>query len=936
MVPFEKFRAQFLYRNEVNVDKSTPQNLSTRLLAGLSQACARRPWLVLFLAGLVSIGAFLAAKDMRVDATFLGIVNENDPVALHFHDVSTNYGGSENLLLLVEAKDLDRGKAFLKALRPELLKLEQWIKGVDLQLTLPLDEMPEGVVALPLTALQAWSGDLAKNREFYKTFFNDPGLSGLATSFQKQLPALSAGQPSGADEETAFKNLNNLTNILERSLQSGGTPSEVELAEFFGATLKQEGVEGLDWERKFLKDGWIVSQNGNALMAIVRLRGNVLDQKLGVAYFEKILDTTAAVLKKFPGVTGNYAGAAAYGFEDQQNVLKRTRLLSALSLLLVLILFFFIDRSFFGPFIVGLPLLLGTLWTFGLVRLFIGYVSLTSAVFGILLFGLGVDFAIHIVVRYNDSRAASKSHEDSLWDAIVLTGRGVVTGGLTSATAFFGILVTDQKAAMHLGITTGLGLLCCLVAMLTVLPALLTLTHPWKRIEKNSSMNIPFLEAWVRWVTKHPKGVLTGAIVLLLLCFAVLPLAHVEYDIEKIATKDSRAVKVKKRIEELFEVNTDFALCVCKDVDEAREVTRKLRAGVESVVRVNSITDLLPADQKGHGAALKSLTEQMAGVCSTLPSTEKKDLSAGEIQQLRKMLLQMRTLCSLRMNMGTLEGDKKEQLVALTQRLTHVLTLLKEPNKAHLLALDRWLREKTVRIIKPFVKKNARSPVLADMPAIIRDKFVDRKNRVIVLAYPKESMLDGMAIQGFFEDLQKVNKDATGIGQIVHLFVSRTLDDLPLLICTVSFVVLLVVGLDFKSFRLAFLVFMPLIFAIIYAVGMVIATGQIISVLMLSGFPLILGIGVDDGVHLVHRVLEDPKAGIVHAVTQTGKAILMTSITTMVSFGGLLLMNHHGLEGLGVLVTTGVGLCFVTSVTVFPAVLTLAAPHIPEMQNLCK
>jgi hypothetical protein len=71
-------------------------------------------------------------------------------------------------------------------------------------------------------------------------------------------------------------------------------------------------------------------------------------------------------------------------------------------------------------------------------------------------------------------------------------------------------------------------------------------------------------------------------------------------------------------------------------------------------------------------------------------------------------------------------------------------------------------------------------------------------------------------------------------------------------------------------------------------------------------------------------------------VTQTGKAILMTSVTTMVSFGGLLLMNHHGLEGLGFLVTSGVALCFVTSVTIFPAVLTLTARWIPQMQNLCK
>ena len=891
--------------------------------------------MVLVIAGILSVTAWLAAKDMRVDATFLGIVNDNEPIAQHFYDVSQAYGGSENLLLLVECEDLDDGKRFLKAIQPKLQALDTWIKGVDIQLSVPLNEIPEEAIVLPTDSLKSLSDELAENPDFYRRFLRDPGLASLSQSFEAQLPKMA--QNSGDEEQKAraAQGIETVLSVLEQAVHHNKTPSETALAELFGASLKKEN-SGPSWEESYLQDGWIVSKDRKALLAIVQLRGNLLDRKLGVHYFAKILEVTDSTLKDFKDLKVGYAGAAAYGYEDQQNVLYRTRLLSGLSLLMVLLLFLFIDRSLFGPFIVGLPLLLGTLWTFGLVRLFIGYVSLTSAVFGILLFGLGVDFAIHIVVRYNDTRAAGKDHDEALWTALVLTGRGVVTGGLTSAIAFFGILVTDQKAAQHLGITTGLGLLCCLIAMLTVLPALLTLTKNWKTVKKSTSMHVPYLEEWVAWVTRHPKEVLAGAVLLMLACLAVFPQAYVEYDIEKIATKDAVAVKTKNRVEELFEVNTDFALCVCKSIEEAKSVTKQLRNDLPSIARVDSISDLFPEDEAKHKSQLTALSGQIRQLCPQVPEAE-KEFSKGDLNRVKALLQKILALGSLQMQMGgKLTPDEKAALASTLDRVKALLKELKSASPERLASLDAWLRSRATRLVKPFIEQTARSPKLSDMPEMVRSKFIDKKDRIIVLAYPKESMLDGDAIRAFFTELQKVNKDATGIGQIVYLFVSRTLDDLPLLIFSVSFVVLLVVSLDFRSAKLAFLVFIPLIFAIVYAVGAVILTGQIISVLMLSGFPLILGIGVDDGVHLVHRVLEDPKAGVVHAVTHTGKAILMTSITTMVSFGGLLLMNHHGLEGLGFLVTVGVGLCFITSVTIFPAILTLLAPRIPEMQNLCK
>ena len=90
---------------------------------------------------------------------------------------------------------------------------------------------------------------------------------------------------------------------------------------------------------------------------------------------------------------------------------------------------------------------------------------------------------------------------------------------------------------------------------------------------------------------------------------------------------------------------------------------------------------------------------------------------------------------------------------------------------------------------------------------------------------------------------------------------------------------------------------------------------------MVIAFPLIFGIGIDDGVHILHRYKECGE--VLPAVSHTGRAILFTTITTMTSFAVLFFTNHNGLIGMAQLVGLGVGLCFFFSITILPAVLVL-------------
>ena len=85
--------------------------------------------------------------------------------------------------------------------------------------------------------------------------------------------------------------------------------------------------------------------------------------------------------------------------------------------------------------------------------------------------------------------------------------------------------------------------------------------------------------------------------------------------------------------------------------------------------------------------------------------------------------------------------------------------------------------------------------------------------------------------------------------------------------------------------------------------------------------PLIIGVGIDNGVHIVHRLRLEGDKGMIVVLRHTGRAILIAGLTTMIGFGSLALASHRGLASLGLVLLMGVGACVVTATVVLPNML---------------
>jgi hypothetical protein len=205
---------------------------------------------------------------------------------------------------------------------------------------------------------------------------------------------------------------------------------------------------------------------------------------------------------------------------------------------------------------------------------------------------------------------------------------------------------------------------------------------------------------------------------------------------------------------------------------------------------------------------------------------------------------------------------------------------------------------------------------MEDLPDSILDRYGNaERDQFLVTVFPAGNIWqDKNFLDRFVEDLEKVSDKATGMPPVFNALVEIIgRDGRNAVLLTLAIVFLLLV-IDFHSPRLALMAMIPLAFGIFWMVGLMHLVGMQLTVMNVMGLPLIVGIGIDDGVHIVHRWKHEGKGKMGVVFSSTGKAILLTSLTTMLAFGSLVFSIWRGFGHLGGALFLGVGACFLTTI----------------------
>ncbi|MFP4548806.1 MAG: efflux RND transporter permease subunit, partial [Fidelibacterota bacterium] len=208
--------------------------------------------------------------------------------------------------------------------------------------------------------------------------------------------------------------------------------------------------------------------------------------------------------------------------------------------------------------------------------------------------------------------------------------------------------------------------------------------------------------------------------------------------------------------------------------------------------------------------------------------------------------------------------------------------------------------------------------IMLDMlPASTKDKFYSaEEDCYLITVYPKGNVWNIKYLESFSKDVLEITPRIAGLPPMFYYLIDIIGQDgkrAAILTLVVVFVMLLI---DFRSLKITILAMLPLISGFTWMLGIMGLLGIKITLVNVMALPLILGIGIDDGIHILHRYKTEGKGAIKQVLSSTGKAIVITSFTTMVSFGSLVFATYRGFGSLGIALFIGVGACLLTSIFV--------------------
>jgi hypothetical protein len=732
-------------------------------------------------------------------------------------------------------------------------------------------------------------------------------------------------------------------------------PSLVELADLVRSGLEAGADQGIDtgqWTRLLDEVGkatvsvyeevpvrisWETMLIQGAELAIPTRRVVIVDPHLDyhrILVAKRALDRIdaavhAAGVDRMPGVTVRRTGNPALNHEEMLGLAWDIGGSAVFCFALVAGFLYLAFRSWrlvtasLGTLLVGLA------WTAAFAAATIGELNMISIAFAILFIGLGVDFAIHFGMAFAaERREHGLATEPALHRAVDATGASLVLCGFTTAIGFLVFLPADYKGVSELGAIAGAGMFIILFLTLTLFPALLA---GWLRIPDDVPVAAPARvdQSLALRVARTPRLVCGVA---LAAAIAAAPfLAGLRFDAHVIEMRDPSTESVQAFRDLLSDIDSSpwYANVMAPDLETARALEARLDA-IPEVGRTVSLLDYVPDDQDEKRAILGDLAFMMEAPLST---GEPPTYTVGE---------QIEALRLLRDALHAAERPEDDAAVVtsldtLEARLATFLERVHdEPDPDR--SLDRFRDVLLARF--PSAMQRLRDALeappiaFADLPDELVRRMLAPDGTARIQAFPSEALQDYASLERFAKAVLAVAPTAAGIAPNIVDFGEATAR---------SFRVALVSAAGAISLLLFVLWRRPLDVAIVLSILALAALLTCASMVLLGlhfnfanvlVLPLLFGIGVDSGIHLVHRARYDAEHpdqdGRELVETATAGAVFYSAMTTTLSFGTLALSGHQGMHGLGVMLTIGMFWTVVANLVVLPAVLELVGiVHIP-------
>jgi hopanoid biosynthesis associated RND transporter like protein HpnN len=555
-------------------------------------------------------------------------------------------------------------------------------------------------------------------------------------------------------------------------------------------------------------------------------------------------------------------------------------------------------------------LLVSLVWSNGIAAATVGDLNMISAAVNVLIVGLGGEFGIHFAMRYLEIAADGRSRTAAIVDTARSIGGSLFSSAVTTSIGFFIFLLTDFRGVAQLGLIAGLGMFVSLISTLTVLPALLAIGRP------SAPPRVPVMPGGLARLDRVPirqaRAVRIAAVVLGLGGLALLPSIRFDYNVVALHDPTSEAVST---FEELLSGGSSAPWAIdveAPDLKAADEIANRL-ARLPSVAEARTVRDYVPKDQDDKLESIETAAYLVPEEITAGPDRTDAERRAA--------------LTRLAAEAGRSADDGDPAIAANARRLREAIdALLAGPGRdagtpAVLIRLERELVGSLPDQVKDLQRLVATEGVsLEDLPDELTRQMIAPDGRARVQVLPRGDVGDSHELERFVRDVREVAPDAGGLAVYTIEWGRVTWQAMVFALvggvaCMFVFLIVL-----WRSWWDALLAFFPLALAAVLTCASLAVLGEPFNFANVIVLPMLIGMSVDSGVHLVHRHRSEPEEEDVLA-TSTARAVLFSTLTTMLAFGSLAFAPHRGIAAIGRLLTIGVALVLLCYVVVLPAVL---------------
>jgi hopanoid biosynthesis associated RND transporter like protein HpnN len=617
----------------------------------------------------------------------------------------------------------------------------------------------------------------------------------------------------------------------------------------------------------------------------------------------KMRELIAVVQKRHPDARIGLTGVPVLEHDEMKQSQAEMSEASVFSFVGVALVLFAGFRRLRHPVLGMLMLVAGTAWAFAAAAIVVGHLNILSIAFAAMLFGLGNDFAIVYLSHYSDLRERGTPLYAAILETSRSVGPGITTAACTAAAAFFAAVLTDFSGIAELGLIAGCGIvLCNILTFVFIPPALVVWDRSWD-LEPQPPREFRASSRW--WNVVGLAG--------FLIAFGVIarhaPDVRYETNLLEMQAEGTDANLVQKRIEEKSAGSLLYAVSMAPDRKTALERKTAFEA--------------LPA--VGH-------VEEIASMFPTESTPERQDMMAMILRALGQL--------------GA-SATKAPDPSAIGQDLDELHALMARSKSPEItvaaVRLDRFLDELSTKALPEQIRQlsggmTAMSPEMANLanpkamePVSDQDispaffsRYVSGDGKWLLKVFPKEAVWDEKPLEQFVTQVRSVDAEATGT-PFQNFEASRAIWNSYLEAGGYALVaVLILLWWDFRTIHESLIALLPAACGLVATLGILGWANVPLNQANMIMLPLLLGLGVDGGVHVLHDYRS--QTGGYRITASCVRSIVLTGATSIVGFGSLMVASHRGLFSLGLVLTVGVTGAMVTALVAIPSLLSMLTP----------